>query len=68
METLRAGELGRDLEELRGDALRRIDCRMGVVIEARWGGGGGGGGDGRIHPRSLNIEISYFRVSCRIIP
>jgi len=29
MERLRAGELGRDLERLRGDGLRRIDCKIG---------------------------------------
>ena len=32
MEGLRAGELGRDLAESRGDALRRIDCRIGFAI------------------------------------
>jgi len=32
METLKAGELGRDLERLRGDGLRRIDCKIGFPI------------------------------------
>ena len=32
MEAWKAGELGRDLEELRGDTLRRIDCKVGFAI------------------------------------
>jgi hypothetical protein len=76
METLKAGEFGRDLEDVRGDALRRIDCSMGFAIVLA---------GGRLrrrqeeeeeeeeemdcaYTRSLNIEMSYFRVSRRIIP
>ena len=53
METLRAGESGRDLEELRGEVVRRIDWRVGFAIgrggamEGEEAGEGGGGGDGR---------------------
>jgi hypothetical protein len=32
METLSAGELGRDLGEFIGDGLRRIDCKTGFAI------------------------------------
>jgi len=32
MEGLGAGELGRDLGELRGDELRRIDCNIVFAI------------------------------------
>lgn len=32
MESLRAGEFGRDLGELRGDGIKRIDCRIGFAI------------------------------------
>ena len=44
MERLRAGELGRDMDGLRGDELRRIDCRIGlaIVLEPREGGEGMG--------------------------
>ena len=48
MEGLRAGELGRDLEELRGDGLRRIDCKIGfdIVLDRGETGGRRGGGCG----------------------
>ena len=45
METLTAGELGRDLAESRGDVVRRIDCNVGFAIVlggGDWGGRGGG--------------------------
>jgi len=75
MEGMKAGELGRDLEELRGDPLRRIDCKMGVAI-VLCGAIEEGEGEEEMEEemdvctRSLNIEISYFCIcaSCRIIP
>ena len=71
----RAGELGRDLEELRGETLRRIDCKVGFAM-VLWGEIEEGEEEEveeeemEVYPRSLNIEISNFCIStsCRIIP
>jgi len=66
MEGWKAGELGRDLEELRGDTLRRIDCKVGFAIilyggdRGRLGGGGGGGGDERLHSEPKYRNILFF--------
>lgn len=42
IEGLSAGELGRDLGELRGDGLSKIDCKIGFAIVLKRGRGSGG--------------------------
>lgn len=73
MEALNAGELGRDLGGLKGDELRRIDCktRVAIALDGREERGREVGTTGRrwmAQTRDLSIKILGFGTFVRITP
>jgi len=63
METLRAGEFGRDIDGLRGEGLRRIECKIGlaIVFEPRRGGDGEDGEEEE-EMKGIDSELNRIRI------